>query len=279
MQIGKGVSGLSDIKKRALVTVFWIVLVGSFVYFKSIFTLIITLLSVFSVKEFYDMVEKKGIYPFYYLGLGVAGFIPLSVYFGFELNRTWQLFLVIMALFLLFILQLRRTENEGATAGIAVTIFGIFYIAWTLTFLLRLRLLQDGIWLFLYAVVVTKSADIGAYLIGKSLGKRPFTPRVSPNKTWEGFIAGVLFAVASSLICVNFISYLSLFDALLLGALTGILGQIGDVSESLIKRDCGIKDSGKVFPGMGGFLDTLDSLLFSSPVIYFYVTRLVQMPK
>ncbi len=275
MQRENGASGLSDLKKRTFVTIFWIVLVGVFVYFKLAFTLIITALSVFSVKEFYDMVEKKGIFPFYYMGLGVAGFIPLSLYLGFELNRTWQLFLVILGLFLLFILQLRRTENEGATAGISVTIFGIFYIAWTLTFLLRLRLLDEGIWLFIYTVVVTKCADIGAYLIGKSFGKRPFTPRVSPNKTWEGFIAGVFFATFASLVCVSFISCLSFYDGLVLGLLVGVLGQIGDVSESLIKRDCGVKDSGNVFPGMGGFLDTLDSLLFASPVVYFYVTRLV----
>ena len=83
MEKEKGVSGLSDLKKRFLVTLFWIVLVSAFVYIKPAFTVIITFLSILSVKEFYDMVEKKGIYPFYYMGLGVAGFIPLSLYFGF----------------------------------------------------------------------------------------------------------------------------------------------------------------------------------------------------
>ncbi len=265
----------SELSKRTLISIAWFTIIAVFIWCKPVFLLVITILSVFGVHEFYRMVENKGIYPFYYLGLSVAAFIPLSLYYGLELNRDWQLFLVIAGLIILFLLQIRRKENEGATAGIAVTIFGIFYISWTLTFLLRLRLLEDGVALSLMTIVATKSCDIMAYLVGSWIGKRPFMPRVSPKKTWEGFWAGLISAVIFTLIFSAFIDFINLKDAFVLGVLIGIFGQLGDISESLIKRDCYVKDSGEVFPAMGGILDVVDSLLFTSPIVYFYITRMI----
>ncbi len=265
----------SELTKRTYVTISWILFITLFIWVKAVFLLVITLLSMLGVYEFYRMVENKGVYPFYYMGLLVAGFIPMSLYFGFELNRDWQLFLVITGLITIFLLQIRRKENEGATAGIAVSIFGILYISWTLTFLLRLRLLEEGVGLSAMTIVATKICDILAYLIGSRFGSRPFMPRVSPRKTWEGFWAGLIGAVICTIIFSLFISLLHLKDALILGLLIGVFGQLGDISESLIKRDCHVKDSGNLFPGLGGVLDIVDSLLFTSPIVYFYVTRMV----
>ncbi len=268
---------VSELKKRTLISVTWFVAIALLISIKFIFMAVITVLSVLGVHEFYKMVENKGIFPFYYLGLSVAAFIPMSLYYGFELNRDWQLFLVIAGLIALFMLQIRRRANEGATAGIAVSMFGIFYISWTITFLLRLRLLPEGVALSAMTIVATKACDIMAYLIGKSFGRRPFMPRVSPNKTWEGFWAGFLSAIIAVEVFSLFIPFITPFDALVLGGLIGTFGQLGDISESLIKRDCYVKDSGNLFPGMGGVLDLLDSLLFTSPIVYFYVTRILVM--
>ncbi len=265
----------SELYKRTLVSIAWFLIIALFIWVKQIFLLVITLLSVLGVHEFYRMVENKGIYPFYYMGLSVAAFIPLSLYFGLELNRDWQLFLVIAGLIVLFLLQIRRRENEGATAGIAISIFGIFYISWTLTFLLRLRLLPEGVGLSAMTIVATKVCDILAYLVGSRFGRHPFMPRVSPKKTWEGFWAGLLGAIMCTEVFSLFISFITFKDALILGILIGIFGQLGDISESLIKRDCQVKDSGNIFPGMGGVLDVVDSLLFTSPIVYFYITRMI----
>ncbi len=265
----------SELKKRTIISLLWFSIIVLFISVKWVFLLVITLLSVLGTHEFYRMVENKGIYPFYYMGLSVSAFIPLSVYYGFELNRDWQLFLVIAGLITLFLLQIRRRENEGATAGIAVSIFGIFYISWTLSFLLRLRLLEHGILLSAMTIFATKISDIMAYIIGSSFGRRPFMPRVSPKKTWEGFWAGLLSAIIVTECFAFFIPFIGPYSALVLGVLMGVFGQLGDISESLIKRDCQVKDSGNLFPGMGGVLDIVDSLLFTSPIVYFYVTRMI----
>ncbi len=265
----------SEFSKRTLITIAWLLVIALFIWIKWIFLWIITLLSVYGVYEFYKMVENKGIFPFYYLGLSVAAFIPLSLYYGLELNRDWQLFLVITGLIVLFLLQIRRKENEGATFGISVTLFGVFYISWTITFLLRLRLMEYGIVLSAMSILATKSADVMAYIIGSKFGRTKFMPKVSPNKTWEGFWAGILMAIVVTFIFSFWIPFLKIKDVLALGVLIGVFGQLGDISESLIKRDCYVKDSGKVFSVMGGVLDTLDSLLFTSPIIYFYVTRVI----
>ncbi len=265
----------SELNKRIWVSVSWFLIIALFIWIKQIFLVVITVLSVMGVHEFYRMTENKGIYPFYYMGLSVAAFIPMSLYFGLELNRDWQLFLVIAGLIILFLLQIRREENDGATAGIAISIFGIFYISWTLTFLLRLRLLPEGVGLSAMTIVATKVCDILAYLVGSRFGSHPFMPKVSPKKTWEGFWAGLFGAVVSSEIFSFFIVSINAKDALILGILIGVFGQLGDISESLIKRDCQVKDSSSVFPGMGGVLDIVDSLLFTSPIAYFYVTRMI----
>jgi phosphatidate cytidylyltransferase len=120
-------------------------------------------------------------------------------------------------------------------------------------------------------LLITKSGDIGAYLIGSRFGKNALLPRISPKKTVEGAAGGLIFSIISALICKPILGF-GYFHLVILGICMGILGQLGDLSESLIKRDCEVKDSGKIFPGMGGVLDEIDSLLFVAPVFYFYMS-------
>jgi phosphatidate cytidylyltransferase len=124
-------------------------------------------------------------------------------------------------------------------------------------------------------LLITKLGDIGAYLIGVRFGKTPLMPRISPKKTMEGAIGGLFFSVLGALIGNHFLHF-SYIHIIALGLIFGVIGQLGDLSESLIKRDCEVKDSGKVLPGMGGILDEIDSLLFTAPVFYFYVSSFVK---
>jgi phosphatidate cytidylyltransferase len=154
-----------------------------------------------------------------------------------------------------------------------VLVMGVLYIGLTLSYLLLIRGLPDGVLLIFFVVVVTWAGDTGAYLAGKSLGRRALAPVISPKKTYEGLAGGLLLACALALAAREwFLPVLSPGDCLLLGLLLTMTGLIGDLTESAIKRSAGFKDSGSLIPGHGGMLDRLDSLLFTAPAFYYYVT-------
>jgi phosphatidate cytidylyltransferase len=201
--------------------------------------------------------------------------IPLSIIFRFELTKKWELsFIVIMLLFLI-LMQFRRRQNTGVVVDISTTLFGILYVSWFMSFLIKIRYLEGGAGLLSSVLLITKLGDIGAYLVGSRFGKTPLLPHISPKKTVEGAVAGLFFSVVGALASRPFLGF-SYAHLVILGVCFGALGQLGDLSESLIKRDCGVKDSGKILPGMGGILDELDSVLFTAPVFYFYITLAVR---
>ena len=231
-----------------------------------------------ALNEFFALVERKGILIERWIGLGVGLLIPLSIYWEFEPTKGWELFFMVLAFLVLFTLQLRRQDSSQTIVGISTALFGIFYISWCFSFLIKLRLtsgpmLPDGRWLVALVILSTKAGDIGAYTIGSLLGRHTLIRRVSPGKTWEGSIGGLLFSLVGALALKPAFPAISAGRLLALGLLLGFLGQLGDLSESMIKRDCQVKDSGILFPGMGGVLDVLDSLLFTSPIGYFYIHK------
>jgi phosphatidate cytidylyltransferase len=166
-------------------------------------------------------------------------------------------------------------KAAGSIARIAVQFFGVCYVAVPLGFLLGIAYLpsQDGKWWLLYLISVAKVTDIGGYFVGRLWGKRLLAPVLSPKKTVEGALAGFLCAVLVSagwsLWGTNWLQ-LSWVDALWLGVSIGLLGQVGDLAESLLKRDAAVKDSNRL-PGLGGVLDMIDSLLLTAPVLYFFL--------
>jgi phosphatidate cytidylyltransferase len=191
--------------------------------------------------------------------------------FRFELTKKWELLFILLALLFLIIMQFKRRQTQGAVVGISTTLFGILYVSWFFSFLIKIRLLSSGIGFFASILTITKLGDIGAYLIGSRFGKTPLMPHLSPNKSVEGSIGGIIFSVLAALACKAILPF-SYLHILFIGVFLGIFAQLGDLSESLIKRDCGIKDSANIIPGMGGVLDLIDSLLFTAPVFYFYIT-------
>ncbi|MCM8794716.1 MAG: phosphatidate cytidylyltransferase [Candidatus Omnitrophica bacterium] len=232
--------------------------------------------------EFFQLLEKKGIIIDRWIGLGIGLLIPFSILWRFQSTKGWELFFMMAAFFILFLLQLRRRDSSHTIVGISTALFGIFYVSWCFSFLIKLRFISavsgdgvvtDGRWLVALLLLSTKGGDIGAYAVGSLIGRHALIPRISPSKTWEGMFGGLLFSIGGALVLKPWLAAIPAWHLAVLGVLLGIGGQLGDLSESMIKRDCQVKDSGQLLPGMGGVLDVLDSLLFASPLCYFYIQR------
>ena len=253
---------------------------------------IILTLGGLAVTELYTMAEKCGYSPFKNLGL-VASIVLLGVVFwslGIEENAVLAHNLEMAIFFCLIpvlgIFQL-RVFNQGAKSSIvpmAITLFGVVYVALLLNLLQKIRFLPEvlpgyssleGHWWLLFFILVTKMSDTGAYCTGQLIGKTKMIPRVSPGKTWEGFFGGIAFSVITAWLFQYYFGLhfgkMPLNHALILGVLLGVGSVIGDLVESLMKREAGVKDSGSFFPGVGGILDLLDSLLFNAPLMYLYL--------
>jgi phosphatidate cytidylyltransferase len=140
----------------------------------------------------------------------------------------------------------------------------------------------DGRFYTLYFILVTKFSDTGAYVVGSLIGRHKMIPRISPGKTWEGFVGAIALSTAASVAFVHFFGVkmagMNLRHAVILGIILSITAVIGDLIESLFKREAGVKDSGKFFPGIGGILDLLDSLLFNAPIMYLYLRHILTYP-
>ena len=222
--------------------------------------------------EFAELIYKKGIFVHKYIGMTAAAALCLPLFF------LQDMVILFISLIGLFLLQFTHKEKKGAIFTIAATLLGIIYVGWLGSFWTKLFFLQNGKWWILFLLLVCKGGDGAAYFIGKKFGKHKLIPRISPQKSKEGTIGGLFCSVSIAFLCYSFfLPHISCFHILVLGILCGILGQIGDLAESLLKRDAGVKDSGKIFPGLGGSLDLIDSLLFAAPVVYFYLIKIVNV--
>jgi phosphatidate cytidylyltransferase len=133
-------------------------------------------------------------------------------------------------------------------------------------------LYSEGGYLIISIMIAIWVCDSAAFFIGSAFGKHKLFPRVSPNKSWEGAVAGFVFAIVSMIAAkAIFLDILTLTDSIIIGTIVGTVGQIGDLVESLVKRDAGVKDSSAIIPGHGGIFDRFDSLLFTAPVVYIYL--------
>jgi phosphatidate cytidylyltransferase len=242
------------------------------------FIAFVVLLTAGGLYEFFYMIKKKDIPIYSYTGILIGVLIPVSIFTKFELTKNWELLFIVLGFLLLLLLQFSRKDNRNATVGISTTLFGVLYVAWFFSFLVKIRLLLpgvDGARLLAFILIVTKSADIGALSIGSYFGKHALMPKISPNKSAEGWWGSLLFSGVTALLCWSFLPSGIPFTGIsvfFIGVFFGAVGQLGDLSESMIKRDCKVKDSGNLLPGMGGILDVIDSLLFSAPAFYLYMS-------
>lgn len=249
-------------------------------WFQYFVTLTIALLTCVAVWEYEQFVKAKG----GRLVLPVILLFTLLEVISFFIASKNPLFvsLPILVFFVAFIVlfALHFKEKEGAIVDIAVSSFGLTYIVVPMGMILGCLYFpggQDGRWWVSYLLVVTKITDVGAYFAGGLWGRRKLAPNISPGKTVEGTLFGLLCAVLSSF-CFYWLSQysgathfsISVTESLTFGLILGLIGPLGDLSESLLKRDANKKDS-NALPGLGGVLDMVDSLLFNAPILYFYL--------
>jgi phosphatidate cytidylyltransferase len=169
--------------------------------------------------------------------------------------------------------RLGSPHLERSITDAAVVVFGVLYVGLTLGHLLLTRNLPDGSFLIFFIVLTTWAGDTGAYYAGKSWGRMRLAPRISPNKTVEGLVGGMALATGAALVArAWFLGSFTVADAVVCGIGLTLVGVVGDLSESALKRAAGVKDSGGLIPAHGGMLDRLDSMLFTAPAFYYYVT-------
>jgi phosphatidate cytidylyltransferase len=259
-----------------------------------VFLGIIILLAATGIMEFYGMVERRGIQCFKYCGL--IGGVLLII--GTYLKLTGQLgiydsparvndfetsFLILFVLGLC-VRQFVARNNTTGIVSIATTLFGLMYVPWLLNFIQKIYFFRDvdGRYYLLYFILITKFSDSGAYAVGSLIGRHKMIPRISPGKTWEGFAGAIVVSTGASLVFAHLaqahMPALTPMHAVILGVVLSCAAVIGDLIESLFKREAGVKDSGKFFPGIGGMLDLLDSILFNAPLMYIYLRHVLTRP-
>jgi phosphatidate cytidylyltransferase len=219
--------------------------------------------------EFTRMFERAGVRTFRVLGLVGGSLVTAS----FALPVSERVAFTAVLLALLAVGLLRPEAGRPAWEPVAVTLFGVGYVNWLLGYTFWLRDLEEGREWILLLVSVTWLGETAAYLVGSTLGRHKLAPAISPRKTVEGAVAQLVISVLAALGArATFFPGLSLESAAVVGLLLGVVGQAGDLLESAIKRSVGTKDTGRLIPGHGGMLDRVDSLLVTTPVLFYYAT-------
>ncbi len=220
--------------------------------------------------EFFAIARARGARPHTVAGVVLGGLMMYAI-----LGTSWPAGPLIPSfLLVLLMLELLRGKPEGALMNVGVTLLGIIYVAGLGSHFALLRQLGEGAVLFTF--LVTWSGDSGAYFVGRPLGRHKLFPAISPAKSVEGAIGGVLASIGVALaIRAWILPEATPVEALVLGVLAGVIGPIGDLCESMLKRDSGVKDSARFIPGHGGILDRFDSLLFVAPIFYYYLKFMV----
>lgn len=256
-------------------------------------------LAMLGLWEFYTMLDHKGLPNFKMFGMACGLLLSAGTFYHLQRSvnathfperlydfETATLVTFMLVIFSRQLFQVSRDPKPLET--MAYTAFGLFYVVWLFSFVMKIVYLPPreaghvtGQWYVLYLCVVTKFSDMGAYVTGSLIGKHLMIPHISPKKTWEGFCGALAFSVGGSYAVRAMVSHnlhaLSALDALILGLGLGFAAVIGDLAESVVKRSTDSKDSGHMLPGIGGTLDLIDSILFTAPILFFYMRFVVGM--
>lgn len=278
-------------KKEELQTRFWasasiVVTIGLLLYFSYYFSVAIIMTVVFSGLillaqwEFHHMAAQKGLHEQSLIYLASPLFVG-SVFMA-SFNSSWApVPLIVLGSFVFLLLMQHFIYNQEPITRISISLMGLLYVVVPLSFPIKITFMSyvegpSGQWWVMFLILVTKASDIGAYFFGKSIGKHYLAPKISPKKTYEGLIGGILFSVIACFAIIyltpsalKILNYPWLY-AIVLGIALSVIGLLGDLAESIIKRDAGVKDSNKL-KGFGGLLDLFDSLIFTSPAFYLFL--------
>jgi phosphatidate cytidylyltransferase len=238
----------------------------------------IALLAGIGLFEYYAIARRAQIVPETAGGILAGTLVALS---GHRYDPSWTA--MVLCSGCLFVATLHVLRGRQSVAGLAGSVFGVVYVGWFAAHMVLLRgVPRFGPGLVTLLVVEVALSDAGAYLTGTTVGRHKMAPRLSPNKTWEGAVGGFVFTLAGAAL-FYLLSTATGWEAfpnwglpryLYIGAILSLVGQVGDLAESSLKRSAGVKDSGALFPGHGGVLDRGDGYLFAAPVLYYMVTAL-----
>jgi phosphatidate cytidylyltransferase len=246
--------------------------------------------------EFYGMLDHKGLPSFKVTGM-ICGTVMLcgSFYYFSKIGpgRSYDFEMAVLLFFLLTVFTRQmfdRLRDDAPLQTMAYTLFGLLYVLWLFNFITKIVYVVPrsptgavtGQFYCLYLIMITKFSDMGAYLTGSLIGRHQLIPHISPKKTWEGFAGALFFSLLASWglfkLMPSHLSVLTWTHATVLGLLLGFAAVIGDLAESIVKRSTGVKDSGNLLPGIGGALDLIDSLLFTAPLLFFYLRLVIHVP-
>jgi phosphatidate cytidylyltransferase len=267
------------------VVALWIIFSG----YEPGFLALIGVLTLIGLWEYYRILDHKRLPNFKVIGMLCAAlFMGGSFYYlrtvGPNHATDFELGALLLFHFVVFTRQMfQRTRDISPLETMAFTLFGLLYVPWLFSYVTKIVYLVPrndtghiaGHFYVLWLIVVTKFSDMGAYLTGTVIGRHPMVPHISPKKTWEGFFGALAFSAGGGCALVSLLpkqlSLLNVTHALILGVSLGFAAVIGDLAESIIKRSAGVKDSGRLLPGIGGVLDLIDSILFTAPLMFFYM--------
>ena len=267
--------------KRILVVVILLPIGLAAIYFGGwVFSAIAALILLLASYEYIELFKAGGYKPALVIALGGTLLLTLGRAFdGFD-SSPWMISLVILISMAYHLFSFERGREQAGT-DFGITISAVFYIGWLGAYLISLRNSAEGMWWVLLVLASVWLADAGAYFVGKQFGRHNITPRLSPKKTWEGYLGGIVIGTLGAALLALLFQNLSGADSAitpLRGAILGfaisIIGILGDLGESMIKRQVGRKDSGTILPGHGGVFDRIDSWLWAGVIGYYIVIYL-----
>ena len=267
-------SSFSDLQLRVVTGLLGAtIMVSGMLYNDLSFGFLFFAITILATQEFYRLIRLDGNQPLHWLGLVLSGFLFAGTYFVVNHQITLKYLVLLFPLMaLVFLIKLYK-KDEKPFLHIAYTFLGLLYVAVPFS-LLNLVAFSDGEFnnqLVSGCLFLLWASDSGAYFAGSKFGKNKLFERVSPKKSWEGFLGGLFLSMVIALVLGYFFQSLPTWKWMVLSLIIVVCGTYGDLVESLFKRSISIKDSGSILPGHGGFLDRFDGLLVSSPFITTFV--------
>ena len=259
------------------------------------FFVLIACLGLTALWEYFGMLDQRQLPHFKLFGMICGTVFMVGSFHYFRTYGPAQAYHFELAVLLSFLLgvfarqMFQGTRDQLPLETMAFTVFGLLYVLWLFNFVLKIVYVIPsgpegqpmGQFYILYLVIVTKFSDMGAYLVGSIAGRHKLVPHISPNKTREGLLGGLVFSMLGSFgvfaLLPDRLPALNWTHAAILGLLLGFAAVVGDLAESIVKRGAGVKDSSKLLPGIGGMLDLIDSLLFTAPLLFFYLELVIKI--
>ena len=264
------------LRQRVLSAVVFVPIIFASIWFGNPwFSIVVAVAALLGVIEFYAMVAHKGWQPLTFFGTLWTLFFIFNAYYAhsYSSESTWLLVTLVLvtsavALSLLWVLFL-RSPGEKVLITWTSSLTGIFYLGWLLSYWVLIMVFYGRDWVLL-ALFSTFAVDTTAYFVGRALGRHKMAPTISPGKTWEGAVGGLVGAIVAVIALAFLLDIdISYSEMVILGFLIAVFAQLGDLAESKLKRSMGVKEAGNLIPGHGGILDRLDSIVFTGVVVYY----------